>query len=177
MNEDACRQDLVRALRLAADAVETLGAGLLVIDSRGAPAVWSDSAARLLRQVFGAGPEDGLPAPVRRWLGTSHLRSVNFAGGGTELVLTRVEGEAGVAVIAREQRRTSAESLARLGLTPRRAEVLAALMDGETNQQIAHRLALSPRTVQNHVAHIFEVLGARTRTEAAALARRVLETG
>jgi DNA-binding NarL/FixJ family response regulator len=88
--------------------------------------------------------------------------------------VSRVGGEWGEALLLREQR-TSAGSLASLGLTPRRTEVLAALMEGETNQQIAQRLDLSPRTVQNHIAHIFDVLGARTRTEAAALARQVLD--
>jgi DNA-binding CsgD family transcriptional regulator len=171
--------DRARALRLAAAAAEALGAGLVAIDPEGATLLWSDSAARILGRELGIAPKDGLPAAVLEWLRANEAPSISLPGEHGELTFTRIGDGAGPdeAVVVREPRRASAESLTRLGLTPRRTEVLAALMEGETNQQIARRLDLSPRTVQNHIAHIFEVLGARTRTEAAALARLVLESG
>jgi DNA-binding NarL/FixJ family response regulator len=55
-------------------------------------------------------------------------------------------------------------------LTVRETEVLALLVTGRTNAEIAASLFLSPGTVRNHVSTILGKLGARTRTEAAALA-------
>ncbi|CCH89190.1 putative LuxR-family regulator [Modestobacter italicus] len=58
------------------------------------------------------------------------------------------------------------------GLTPRELEVLGLLVDGWSNQQIAHELFVSPRTVATHVEHILIKLGAPTRTLAAVRAER-----
>ena len=53
-------------------------------------------------------------------------------------------------------------------LTEREAEVLALVADGKTNAEIANVLWISPHTVRTHLEHIFEKLGVRTRTAAAA---------
>jgi DNA-binding CsgD family transcriptional regulator len=52
------------------------------------------------------------------------------------------------------------------GLTPRQYEVLALLMQGKSNPQIAEALGLSPNTVKVHLVAIFRVLGVSSRTEA-----------
>ncbi len=57
-------------------------------------------------------------------------------------------------------------------LTPREREVLAHLVDGRTNGEIAKLLFISPKTASVHVSNILAKLGAATRTEAAAVARR-----
>jgi non-specific serine/threonine protein kinase len=57
-------------------------------------------------------------------------------------------------------------------LTGRELEVLRLLATGRTNVEIADALFVSPGTVRNHVSNILGKLGARTRTEAADLARR-----
>lgn len=57
-------------------------------------------------------------------------------------------------------------------LTDREAEVLALLVEGRTNAEIAAALVMSPKTASVHVSHIIAKLGAANRTEAAALARR-----
>ncbi len=59
-------------------------------------------------------------------------------------------------------------------LTAREAEVLTELARGRTNKQIAKVLAMSPKTVGNHVAAIFAKLGCVTRTEAAQLSGPLL---
>jgi DNA-binding NarL/FixJ family response regulator len=51
-------------------------------------------------------------------------------------------------------------------------EVLRLLADGRTNPEIAEALFISPGTARIHVSHILAKLDARTRTEAAAAARR-----
>jgi len=44
---------------------------------------------------------------------------------------------------------------------------LALVAAGKTNAEIAAILAISPRTVQKHLEHIFQKLGVETRTAAA----------
>jgi DNA-binding CsgD family transcriptional regulator len=52
------------------------------------------------------------------------------------------------------------------GLTARQLEVLALLVEGLTNAEIAERLFVSPRTAEHHVAAVLTKLGATTRREA-----------
>ncbi|MEU4999934.1 AAA family ATPase [Streptomyces sp. NPDC021622] len=54
------------------------------------------------------------------------------------------------------------------GLTGRQLQVVRLLMEGLTNVEIAGRLVLSVRTVDNHVRAALEKLGARSRREVAA---------
>lgn len=55
-------------------------------------------------------------------------------------------------------------------LSPRELEVLAMLVRGQSNKEIARLLGITERTVKAHVHAAFESLGARNRTEAARLA-------
>ncbi|MFC6150940.1 MULTISPECIES: helix-turn-helix transcriptional regulator [Mumia] len=57
-------------------------------------------------------------------------------------------------------------------LTAREREVLDHLVEGRTNGEIASMLFISTKTVSVHVSNILAKLGASTRTEAAAIARR-----
>ena len=52
------------------------------------------------------------------------------------------------------------------GLTPREIEVLRLLARGLSNKQIAAQLVISPKTVGNHVEHIYEKIDASSRTAA-----------
>lgn len=52
------------------------------------------------------------------------------------------------------------------GLTQREAEVMHWLACGKTDAEIAALLAISPRTVQKHLEHIYVKLGVETRTAA-----------
>lgn len=51
-------------------------------------------------------------------------------------------------------------------LTEREMEVIIALAKGLTNKAIAAQLGISDRTVQGHIAHIFNKMGVSNRTEA-----------
>lgn len=54
------------------------------------------------------------------------------------------------------------------GLSSREYEIAGLVAAGLTNMQIARRLQLSHRTVENHIAHALAKLGARNRAELAA---------
>jgi len=57
-------------------------------------------------------------------------------------------------------------------LTPREDEVLDWIARGRSNGQIADRLCISPKTVRNHITHIFRKLEVERRAEAIVAARR-----
>ncbi|MGH3465759.1 MAG: helix-turn-helix transcriptional regulator [Kribbellaceae bacterium] len=63
-------------------------------------------------------------------------------------------------------------SSAPAALTARETEVLTLLVAGRTNRQLARQLYISEKTVSVHVSNILAKLGVRSRTEAAAVARR-----
>jgi DNA-binding NarL/FixJ family response regulator len=56
-------------------------------------------------------------------------------------------------------------------LTDREREVLGLIAQGQSNQAIAQRLVLSPKTVRNHVSNIFAKLQVADRAEAIVRAR------
>ena len=59
-----------------------------------------------------------------------------------------------------------------LDLTEREREVLALMVEGLNNTQIAGRLTVSPSTIKSHVSSVLSKLGVASRTEAVALALR-----
>lgn len=65
------------------------------------------------------------------------------------------------------------------GLTRREAEILGLVALGHTNQEIAERLFLSPRTIEAHRGHIRQKLRIDTQAELVryALEHRLIETG
>jgi DNA-binding NarL/FixJ family response regulator len=66
----------------------------------------------------------------------------------------------------------------RFNLSVREAEVLVALILGDSNAEIAEQLFVSHKTVKNHLAAIYERMGVRNRVEAATvtLLRELLDT-
>ena len=66
---------------------------------------------------------------------------------------------------ATERRQTQ-----KFGLTAREQDIVRAVIDGDTNKEIAHRLAISENTVKRHLMHIFNKVGASSRVELALFA-------
>ena len=58
------------------------------------------------------------------------------------------------------------------GLTAREVEILKLLAVGQANKQIARRLAISEKTVRNHVSHMYEKLQIYDRSQAVLYAVR-----
>jgi predicted ATPase/DNA-binding CsgD family transcriptional regulator len=130
----------------------------------------------------------GDPARAAFVLGTSAALRVVMGG---SLVAADLEEQATTAVLAALDSETCAAALlagrqrpldaavadgfryrpttrsAHAELTRRERQVIEQLAQGHTDHVIAARLFISVRTVQNHVAHIFDKLGVRTRTAAA----------
>ncbi|ROS75324.1 response regulator transcription factor [Cellulomonas sp. PhB143] len=59
-----------------------------------------------------------------------------------------------------------------VSLTARELEVLGLVAEGRSNEAIARELFLSVATVKSHLAHVYDKLGAGSRTAAVATARR-----
>ncbi len=59
-----------------------------------------------------------------------------------------------------------------LDLTEREREVLALMVEGLNNTQIAGKMTVSPSTIKSHVSHILAKLFVTSRTEAVTLALR-----
>src|SRR2546425_1417050 len=65
---------------------------------------------------------------------------------------------------ATAQIKTEAE-VARLGLTRREMQVIGALVDGQTNKDIAATFNISEYTVKHHLTNIYDKLGVYNRVE------------
>lgn len=88
--------------------------------------------------------------------------------------LYRLEAQAALRRRLAEELRTRTgveESNACAELTPREREIVELVAEGKTNAQIATQLWVAPSTVKKHLEHVYEKLGVRGRTAAAALAR------
>ena len=65
----------------------------------------------------------------------------------------------------------------RATLTAREHEILLLLSEGSTIQQVAHRLGISPKTVETHVAKLYRKLDVRGRAQLARLMAMELPEG
>jgi DNA-binding CsgD family transcriptional regulator len=164
-----------RITRMARDAVDVAGMGVVFVDTRGRIAWRSPQAALWLHALEdpvapGLLPRSLEPALVPAAaivIGTAtgmrlSVRNLGAAALGETMLLFAMqrEGAAGA----------SSARLAEAALTPRETEVLSWLAKGKTNRDIGEILGTSPRTVNKHLEHIFEKLGVETRAAAAALA-------
>ena len=66
-------------------------------------------------------------------------------------------------------RNVPGEEAERPPLTPQEERIIALVADGKTNKEIAVAMEISPKTVKNYLHNIFEKLGIKRRSQAAAL--------
>jgi len=78
----------------------------------------------------------------------------------------RLDADAFEAVLGAAGHRVLRRREGPAGLTQREVEVLQLLARGLPNKEIAERLVISPKTVANHVEHIYAKIGASTRARA-----------
>jgi DNA-binding CsgD family transcriptional regulator len=77
-----------------------------------------------------------------------------------------LDGDAVQAVLRAAGQRAPARRDWPAGLTAREIEVLALLARGHANKQIAQRLGVTPKTVANHVEHIYAKIRVSSRAAA-----------
>jgi len=165
--------------RLAREAVDVAGLGVLLLDRQGRIAWRSPQATRWLGAALGLQEDE---AALRTWLQQvlaqgealapladgQQLQARYLGPGGPGEVMVLLRQVTAVADAAHKR-------LSGAALTPRETEVLSWLAKGKTNRDIADILGMSPRTVNKHLEHIFEKLGVETRTAAAAIASTLLQ--
>jgi HD-GYP domain-containing protein (c-di-GMP phosphodiesterase class II) len=141
------------------------------LDGSGYPRALSGSAISQPARVLGAAdayqamrePRPHRP-PLSAGDAAAELRGEVKAG--------RLDGDAVEAVLGAAGHRVSRRREGPAGLTQREVEVLRLLARGLSNKEIAERLVISPKTVGNHVEHIYAKIGASTRAAAGLFAMR-----
>ena len=148
------------AIEQAVPAAQLLGAAAALRD-RFAGAVWPDERGRRERTV----------AAAREALGDEGYDREVAAGGTLPLPDVVQLATTIAAMFPATAAAPTRSAAAAAGLSPREHEVLRLLAEGKSNPEIADALFIGRGTVRTHVSNILGKLDARTRTEAAALAR------
>ena len=135
------------------------------LDGSGYPQGLTGAELRLPERVLGAADAyrsllepDPLVGPVEQEVAARLLRAEARAG--------RLDGPAVEAVLAAAGQRATRRVGWPAGLTGREVTVLRLLAQGRSAGQIAAGLHISPKTVRNHVEHIYPKIGASNRTGA-----------
>jgi DNA-binding response OmpR family regulator len=175
-----------RVSRLAREATDIAGKGVVLLDGQGRIAWQSPVAQKALADwdeaTRGARLQAACNAGLSRLpIGDEHhelhMLVLGAAGLNETMLLIERTCTAAPSVPSASAPRVHPAAQTRLNeaaLTPRETEVLSWLAKGKTNRDIADILAMSPRTVNKHLEHVFEKLGVETRAAAAALASRVM---
>ncbi len=176
------RAGLVAAAAPALSAASVKGPAVLVIDEHDGIVQASDSLAHRLDEL-GGDPWGGLPIGLASVVGAARA----FASGRSDVpARTRVRTQSGgwlvvhastlasrdghrgdVVVTIEEARPPEIVPLvvAAFGLTERERDVVRLVLSGQSTQEIAQALYLSPYTVQDHLKSIFVKTGVASRRE------------
>lgn len=170
-------------------AVDQLGQAVMGVDHQGRIRWATPRANQLLQGFFGNNPRraDRVPESLRRWM---HGQERQLGDSGrlpppqAPLVVDQGERQLVVRLLRQSDRRVlvmeersdqlSRAALERIGLSKREAEVLGWVAQGKTNVETGIILSISARTVQKHLARVYEKLGVETRTAATARALEVM---
>jgi len=191
-DDDAIREELQYLLEGAGFKVEAYAdgpaflaacgedcAGCVVLDLN-MPGMSGHDVQNALRQ-------GGVQIPVVFLSGQSHVPSVVKAVrcGAVDFLEKPVSGEALLErvreafVMDRERRQAQASirdaRRRHARLSPREREVMALVVAGLSSKEIAHDLGLSPRTVEQHRAHVMFKMGAANITELVGMAASCLD--
>jgi DNA-binding CsgD family transcriptional regulator len=178
------------ALALATDRRDPWCAGELAY-WRWRAGLHDDLAPELVAEPYRLSIVGNWQAATERWhqIGCPYEAALALADSSDELALRQAFDELqklgakpAAAIVARRLRQLGARGIPRgprtstrddpAGLTPREREVLALVAEGLRNAQIAERLVVSEKTVDQHVSAILRKLGVSTRGAAAAEANR-----
>jgi DNA-binding CsgD family transcriptional regulator/PAS domain-containing protein len=135
------------------------GPAVVLIAPDGSIDFASPAGLRLLAQYLG-GSGARLPPALEAWWRTRPTSSFTQRQDGYRLVVDAVGASA---LLVSEEPAPTAP------LTSREWDVMRCVDAGQTNEEIARLLSVTPSTVKKHLEHVYAKLGVRTRT--AALAR------
>jgi non-specific serine/threonine protein kinase len=129
------------------------------------------AAAEVLREAVGTPMPPGARPAYDRWLSSvqGELRPEEAAEtwrAGKELSLDQMLAEA----MRLETASSTSTATANTLLSAREREVAVLIAQGLSNRDIAERLVVSERTAENHVQHVLNRLGLRSRAQVAAWA-------
>lgn len=170
----------VAGVARAAPGVEEAQASVLVVEAEGRASGTTATAQAYLEQL-GGGPGGTLPAPVRMVAEASRLRQAGHmvspfvrartrTGRWLMLRAAPLSGDPGSDRTVVTVEPASAEHTMELDLdlydvTPRERMVVREVVAGAGTTAIAHRLAISAYTVQDHLKSVFRKVGVRSRRE------------
>jgi DNA-binding response OmpR family regulator/DNA-binding CsgD family transcriptional regulator len=164
-----------RTVRIAREALDIGGIGVLVVDAQQRIAWQSPQAQKWIALFFG----NASVLTCEHWLSSVSQTAVSSEIthiDGSKLVARHLGsigmGESMWLLHRQTYVNSNSARLSSADLTPRESEVLSWVAKGKTNRDVADILALSPRTVNKHLEHIFQKLGVETRSAATALANR-----
>jgi len=95
------------------------------------------------------------------WLG------LKLTGRQERVVIKEVPVPTGASFVLDDQKREA------LGITPRELEILELIAQGMSNREIAEKLFVSENTVKTHSSRVFDKLGAKRRTQAVQLGKKL----
>jgi DNA-binding CsgD family transcriptional regulator len=149
-------------------------AGVVVVSHQHRVLIEAGSAKELLLNYFPLSASRELPAFLDEWLSNTRdtsNREMVIEGDDRRLLVTLVaKGSLSVLILTEERIPITEDSLRKLGLTPREAQVMNLVIQGKTNWEISRILGASLSTVDKHTEHIRYKLGAENRTTAIRIA-------
>ena len=160
--------------------------GVILLDDRGRVQLMTVQAAAWLQFYFpGTRNSSQLPELLQSWFRYQIDRSrsidslsspqlpLHFQQENRQLTIRLtidIPGKKYMLLLAEEELLSILAALELLGLTQREAEILAGVIRGRSNQEIATDLRMSINTVRKHLEHIYQKLGVQSRTEAISVA-------
>lgn len=168
---------LFTRLRTALDSFERLAHerrdAIVVLTRQGVVEYATPRAIELLDRWFGPDLDElhRVCAAARASTGPAWPTTVERDGHTLSVrVLPGASDGADVVVLDEASEMPSAARLAELGLTDRQAEVLAYVVDGCTNEEIARALDIRVPTVKKHLENVYARLGVQNRVAATQMA-------
>jgi DNA-binding CsgD family transcriptional regulator len=165
---------------LAIDVVASaISDAAILLDKDGMVADLNLSASDLLRHWFPAWRlGSALPEPLPSWLRASSRRRVQLplvvGRDDVRLEVRRISlSDTDVLLLSQQTSGPVTERLRDRGLTPREAQVVQIVADGDTVAQAARKLGISSRTVEKHIQLAYDKLGVHNRACAANLVREL----
>jgi DNA-binding CsgD family transcriptional regulator len=156
-----------RRLEAALNATASSTTAVVAFNRDGHIDLATPDAVRLVGDYLGRPLEDALPPVLWDWVDSAPHEPLWLE---SEQGRLAVEFAEPVTLLFREHGFDSGVE----ALTAREREVLELVGQGRRNAEIAAALWVTESTVRKHLEHVFEKLGARNRTEAAALLTRRL---